>query len=227
MATKNSKASKRTQGSGKRAAKKAPASAGRPRSKERFEQRREEVVDLAAGVFAEQGFHATSVDDLVEATGLQRGGLYHYMDGKKDLLIRIHERFIKPLLAEAEEIVAREEPPDVTLRLLARALMHDIATYNDQVTVFLHEWRVIESDPEWKDILRSRRRFESLVEGVLAEGIKQGMFAKTTDRRIAVLGFLGMYNYSYQWYRPGGRVKPQMIADQLSDIFIRGLRGDS
>ncbi len=156
------------------------------------------MVDVAARVFAERGFHATSIDDLVEATGLQRGGLYHYMDGKKDLLIRIHERFINPLLAEAERIVAVGEPPDVTLERLAGALMGDIAMFNNQVTVFLHEWRVIENDPEWVEVRRSRKRFEALVEGVLVAGQKQGMFSFKSSK-IALLAFRTT-NYSYQWY---------------------------
>jgi AcrR family transcriptional regulator len=181
------------------------------------------VIDAAAHVFAQQGFHATSVDDLVKATGLQRGGLYHYMDGKKELLIRIHERFLDPLLAEAERIMALGEPPDVTLHLLARALVHDIATYTDQVTVFLHEWRYIQNEPEWADIRRARRRFEACIETVIQAGSDSGMFT-VENAHLAMLGFLGMINYIYQWYRPGGTTTGQDIADQFSAIFLSGIR---
>jgi AcrR family transcriptional regulator len=190
---------------------------------DRYKERRDEVVDIAAKVFAARGYHATSIDDLVQATGLQRGGLYHYMEGKKELLIRIHERFIEPLLEEAREIVARGEPPEASLRMLARALMHDIAVYHDQVTVFLHEWRIIEDDPEWASIRKSRKAFENLVGDVLKRGQEEGVFA-IKDQRIALLGFLGMINYSYQWYRPGGRGKPDEIADQFCDIFLEGIK---
>ncbi|MEA2278378.1 MAG: TetR/AcrR family transcriptional regulator, cholesterol catabolism regulator [Solirubrobacteraceae bacterium] len=195
------------------------------RSRERYDERRQEVVDIAARVFADRGYHATSIDDLVRATGLQRGGLYHYMDGKKDLLIRIHERFIDPLLAEAQEIVARGEPPEATLRALAQALMHDIASYRDQVTVFLNEWRIIEHEPEWAAIRNARKAFETLVGDVLKRGQEEGVFA-IKDRRIALLGFFGMFNYSYQWFKPGGRGKPEDIADQFCDIFLDGIRAD-
>jgi AcrR family transcriptional regulator len=198
---------------------------GRTRSRERYEKRRAEVVDIAARLFAQQGFHATSIDDLVEATGLQRGGLYHYMDGKKDLLSRIHQRFLDPLLAEAERIIALEEPPDVTLQLLARALMNDIATYTDQVTVFLHEWRYIQDAPEWAEIRKARRRFENYIENTLKAGQASGLF-QLKNAHVATLGFLGMINYTYQWYRPGGAVKPQDIADQFCGIFLNGIRAD-
>src|SRR5436309_16104703 len=113
----------------------------------RYEARHQELVDIAARVFARQGYHATSIDDLVEATGLKRGGLYHYISSKEDLLIAAHERFIEPLLENARAIAAEDLPAEEALRRLAHALMHDIAVYQDQVTVFLHECRGIERRP--------------------------------------------------------------------------------
>ena len=201
----------------------AVARPARRTPRERYDERQGEVIDIAARVFAERGFYATSIDDLVDATGLKRGGLYHYMDGKKDLLIRIHQRFIDPLLEDAQDIARRGEPAEETLRLLARALMHDIATYRDQVTVFLNEWRIIEHDPAWASIRHSRKAFEEIVTAVIQRGCEEGSF-KVKDVQIAVLGFLGMVNYSYQWYRPGGRDKPEDIADQFCAIFLDGIR---
>jgi AcrR family transcriptional regulator len=189
----------------------------------RYDRRRREVVDKAARVFAERGYHATSIEDLVEATGLQRGGLYHYMDGKKDLLSQIHHRFIEPLLEDARGIVERGGPPDEVLRNLGGALIRDIASYGDQVTVFLHEWRIIRDDPEWGEIRQARKDFEALVGSVLRRGMDEGVFA-IRDERIALLGFLGMFNYSYQWFRPGGRVPAEEVAEEFCDIFLDGIR---
>jgi AcrR family transcriptional regulator len=203
-----------------------PRQPARERSRQRYAQRRTEVVDTAARIFAARGFHGTSIEDLVEATGLQRGGLYHYMDGKLDLLIAIHERFIDPLLANAREVSERDEPADVQLRELARILMRDIADYHDQVTVFLHEWRAIESDPAWKDIRVARQEFEQIVSDVLERGRDEGIF-DFEDSRLTLLGFLGMINYSYQWFDPKGRVSPATIADRFTDIFLSGIQASS
>lgn len=189
----------------------------------RYDKRRREVVDRAARVFAERGYHATSIEDLVEATGLQRGGLYHYMDSKKDLLSQIHHRFIEPLLEDARTIVERGGPPDEVLTNVGRALIRDIASYGDQVTVFLHEWRIIQNDPEWGEIRQARRDFEALVASVLRRGAEEGVFT-IRDERIALLGFLGMFNYSYQWFRPGGRVSAEQVAEEFCGIFLDGIR---
>jgi AcrR family transcriptional regulator len=201
----------------------APRRLGRPPNKERWERRRDEVVDIAAHVFAERGYHRTTIDDLVEATGLTRGGLYHYIAGKQDLLSQIHQRFIEPLLKEAERIAAEDRPPDETLRLLGAALMSDIAAYTDQVTVFLHEWRVIAHDPDWAEIRRARKRFEGVIEEVLRRGVREGCF-EVQDVRLTVLAFLGMFNYSYQWYRPSGRASAVKLADTFTRIFLDGIR---
>jgi TetR/AcrR family transcriptional regulator, cholesterol catabolism regulator len=197
----------------------------RPRSAERYQRRREEVVDIAARVFAERGYHATSIDDLSEATGLQRGGLYHYIGGKQELLIRIHERFIEPLLENAREIARRKESPEVELRLLAQALIQDIADYRDQVTVFLHEWRIIEDAAEWKDIRKARKEFEGIIASCLRRGAEEGVF-RQVDERTTMRGFLGMLNYTYQWLNPRGRITPAAVADSFVDIFLRGILVD-
>jgi AcrR family transcriptional regulator len=202
-----------------------PAASARrsERSAARYSARRDEVIDIAARVFAERGYHATSIDDLVEATGLQRGGLYHYIGGKKDLLIRIHERFIDPLLADARAIVEAGDPSEPTLRKLAAALMHDISEYGHQVTVFLHEWRLIENGEEWSAIREARREFEQLIATVLERGENDGSFV-IEDRRMTVLAFLGMFNYSYQWYRSDGRMTSNDLAELFCDIFLGGIK---
>jgi AcrR family transcriptional regulator len=193
-----------------------------PRSAARYDARRREVVDIAARVFAEKGYHATSIDDLVAATGLQRGGLYHYIDGKQDLLVAIHERFIAPLLKNAREIVAQELPADEALRGLARALMHDIANYRDQVTVFLHEWREMQRKPEWRRIREERREFEEIVESVLVRGRREGVF-DVREPRLASLAFLGMFNYSNTWFDQGRGRSADEIAETFAEIFLSGV----
>jgi AcrR family transcriptional regulator len=188
-----------------------------------YDERHGQVVDTAARLFAERGFSATSIHDLVQATGLQRGGLYHYIGGKKELLFQIHARFIDPLLEDARAIVAEGQPPDVALRALAHALMRDIESYRDHMRVFLNEWRMIESDPGWEEVRRHRREFEDVIAGVLRAGDEQGMFS-VPDPRLATLGLIGMLIYTYQWFRPGGRMTTEEIADRFCDIFLDGIR---
>lgn len=189
----------------------------------KYDARRLELVDIAASVFARKGYHATSIDDLVEATGLKRGGLYHYIASKEDLLIAAHERFIEPLLANARAIAAEDLSAEEALRRLAHALMHDITVYQDQVTVFLHEWRAIEDRPEWQYVREGRREFEEIIQSILRRGHEEGQF-EVPEPRLTCLGFLGMLNYSYQWYRPHGPYSADEIAEHFVQIFLAGIR---
>ena len=202
-----------------------PAEARRLRSRARFEKRKQEIVDIAAELFAQRGYHATTVDDLTAATGLQRGGLYHYIGSKEALLFGIHERFIVPLLEAAREIERQEPDPEQRVRALAHALMRDIAEYQPQVTVFLQEWRIIRSvdSPRAQELLDARRAFEAVVDRALTDGIGTGVFT-IPNPRLAKLAFLGMFNYSYQWYRGDGGVSPDEVADAFCDIFLAGIR---
>lgn len=195
-------------------------------SRERYAQRRAEIVAAAAEVFADRGYHGTTIDDLVEATGLQRGGLYHYMGGKLELLIAIHERFIQPLLQNAREIAGTDEPADVQLRGLARALMADIAEFRNEVTVFLHEWKVIATEPAWAEIRKARQEFERLVTEVLDRGQDEGVFS-FDNSQLTLLSFLGMFNYTYQWFEPDGPISASQVADHFTEIFLRGISAES
>jgi TetR/AcrR family transcriptional regulator, cholesterol catabolism regulator len=204
-----------------------PKPRGRPRTN--HEERQHEIVDIAARLFAEQGYHATSVSDLADAVGLHRGGLYHYIGSKENVLFYIHERFIEPLLEEAYAIEARAQAPDETLRALAAALMSDIAEYRDQVTVFLHEWRTVAASSDDERVVKvraARSEFEAVVARTLRRGTEQGIF-EIDEPKLAVLGFLGMINYTYQWYRTGADFEAGQVASAFCDFFLNGVRARS
>ncbi len=192
------------------------------RSRLRYERRRQEIADIAARVFAERGYHGASVSDLVSATGLQRGGLYHYINGKEELLSLVHQRFIEPLLEESRAVLAAGEPPDKTLRMLAHVLLKTVDQYRDQVTVFLREWRNIKNHEAWEAIASARTEYEEIVLGVLKRGSDEGMFS-VPDQEMAAMALLGMINYTYQWFDPDGRVSADELADQMINIFLHGV----
>ena len=174
-------------------------------------------------MFAERGYHATSIQDITDATGLKRGALYHYIDGKKDLLYDIHDRFIGPLLENIRELVARNDPPDESLLKIAELIMRDMSIYREQITVFLHEWRVIHEDERWAEASAKRRQIEELVESLLRRGNDEGLF-DIPDVRLGMLAFFGMMNWSYQWFDPNGRYSAHAVAEQFTRIFLNGIR---
>ena len=188
----------------------------------RFEARRAELVASAAKLFAERGYHATSMADITETAGLQRGGIYHYINSKSDLLYMIHENVIAPLADELHAIEERADPPAFALRQLAHAFLGSISSHNEEVRVVLHEWKAIEENPDWERIRAGRRALEQIVERVLQRGVDEGVF-DVADIRLASMAFLNMLNHSYTWYDPAGRWPAELVADEFSDIFLGGI----
>ena len=173
---------------------------------------RSEVVAAAAREFARRGYHATSIEDLLAATGLTRGGLYHYIDGKHDLLVAVQEELLKPLLSRAREAADAHDDPEAKLRAVVREWVRHVETHRDHMVVFAAERRLVESDPRWAEIRRQREQFEALLDEVLL------------GDSLTRLSLLGMVNHMPTWYRPGGPLTATEIADRFVDLLLSGAR---
>jgi AcrR family transcriptional regulator len=152
------------------------------------------------------------MSELTEATGLAAGGLYHYIEGKDDLLIAICDELLEPLLTHAREIVAEGAPPVEQLRELVRAWVAHVVEHRDHMLVFTQERQAIESEPRWRRVRSQRKAFEKILDDEMARGEADASMT-FVDRRLSLLALLGMVNYTPQWVRPGGRLSAQEIAD--------------
>lgn len=196
-----------------------PTPPTRPALRARYDARRREVVATAAKLFAERGYDSTSMSELTAATGLAAGGLYHYIEGKDDLLIAICDELLEPLLERAREIVAEDGPPVERLRQLVGAWVAHVVEHRDHMLVFTQERQAIESEPRWRRVRSQRKAFEKIVDEVLACGEADGSMT-FADRRLSLLALLGMVNYTAQWVRPGGRLSAGKIADGYCAIVL-------
>jgi AcrR family transcriptional regulator len=193
---------------------------------QRWHQRRDEIVDTAATLFAQAGYHATGTTELCDAVGLGKGALYYYVESKENLLFLIHERVMTYFLAESSAVAERDLPATDRLRLLGEVQLSAIANYPDHVWVFLHEYKVLTGERA-EQFSRSRREFQSFIESVLAQGVRDGEF-KATNVPLAALGWLGMYNYTYLWFDSAkNRFGVNEIAQQYHEIFMNGLAAAS
>ena len=198
-----------------------PSPPTRPALRARYEARRRDVIDTAARLFAERGYDGTSIGDLTSATGLAAGGLYHYIEGKDDLLIAICDELLEPLLARAREIVAAGAPPVEQLQALVAAWVEHVVAHRHHMLVFTQERQAIERQARWRRVRSQRKAFEKILDEVLARGEADGSMT-FADRRLSLLALLGMVNYTPQWVRPGGRLSAAEIADGYCAIVLGG-----
>ena len=187
----------------------------RPALRQRYERRRGEVLRTAARLFAEHGYHATTMDELSSATGLAPGGLYHYIGSKEELLLGILAQLMDPLVERAREVEQSGGTATERLRTLLRVWLAHIEGHHDHMLVFSQERRAVERGGRWTQVRESRRAFEAILGRLVAETGARG------DVRLRVLALLGMVNHTANWYRPGGRLTTDEIADGYWEIIVR------
>ena len=188
----------------------------RPALSERYDRRRQDVVDGAARVFAIRGYDQTSVSELAGELGMAAGGLYHYFSGKEELLIAICDQLMDPLLEDVEALRQAGGPPEAQLRAAVRLWVAQVVTRRDHMLVFQQERHVIDHGDQWRHVRARRKRFERLVEELLGELGDAG----PTDRRLALSALLGMVNHTAQWFRPRGRLGAEAVADGYCDLLL-------
>lgn len=192
----------------------------RPALRRRYDAKRDGVVEAAAALFAQRGYHATRMQDVTAATGLTAGGLYHYFGSKEQLLIAICDALMEPLLSKVEGLGIDELEAEPALRALVGAWVAHVAAHREHMIVFLQERHVIEREPQWRHVAGSRKRFERLLDRTLERVEREGRVA-FADRRLTTFALLGMVNHLPQWYRPRGRLSVEQIADGFCDMVLR------
>lgn len=183
--------------------------------------REEELLQAATRLFKEQGYRSTSMQDLADALGVQKASLYYYIKSKEDLLRRLLEHAFSLVQSKIDEIYAMDLSPTDKLRL---ALRNHAVTMMDNlnlVSVYLHEYRNL-PPRRLKQVLGVRKHYEQVLSQIMHDGIAGGEF-RPVNVKMTVYGFLGMLNWTHQWFSPTGELSSEEIADVLVDLALYGL----
>jgi AcrR family transcriptional regulator len=184
----------------------------------------EELLLAAVRLFRERGYHATSMQDLAEAVGVQRGSLYHYIEAKEDLLWEIMERAMEALGKAVEPVARTALPAAARLRNAISTHLAAAAQIRDELTILHVELKSL--SPRRREIMVGMRdRYERIFRTLVREGIRSGEF-RAVDEKAAVFAILGACNWFTQWYNPAGAAGHEMFAETFSGLFLDGLRAD-
>ena len=183
--------------------------------------RRDELTRNAARLFAERGYHGTSIGDLAEAMGVQKASLYAHIASKQDLLYETMREgataFHTALDAIDERLPATEK-----IRLALRGHLRVVAEQLDVATVFVREWRYLEGERR-EEILDERRRYEERFRALFREGREHGELRTDLDEGSAALLALSAANWAYTWLAPGRDTDE--LADRFYALLVDGMRG--
>ena len=183
--------------------------------------RRDQLTREAARLFAERGFHGTSMGDLAEALGVQKGSLYSLTGSKQQLLLDTMREGARSFQAALDEVPERA-PAVERVRHALRGHLRVVAEQLDVATVFTREWRYLE-DAGRAEILAERRRYEERWRALFQEGVESGGLRLDVDAGAAALLVLSAANWAYTWLAPGRDTDE--LADRFTAILVDGIRG--
>jgi TetR/AcrR family transcriptional regulator, cholesterol catabolism regulator len=183
--------------------------------------RRNELTRQAARLFAQKGYHGTSIGDLAEAMGVQKGSLYAHISSKQDLLYETMDEGARAFHAGLDSI-PDELAPTEKIRLALRSHLHVVAEQLDVATVFVQEWRYLEGERR-EEIVGERRRYEERIRAYFREGRDLGELRTDLDDATAALLVLSAANWAYTWLRTG--TDTDELADRFYSLLVDGMRG--
>ena len=183
--------------------------------------RRDELARIAARLFAERGYHGTSMGDIALALGVQKGSLYSLTGSKQELLYRAMREGADAFHAGLDGV-----PDGATaverIRLALRAHLRVVAEQLDVATVFTREWRYLEGIHR-DEIVAERRGYEGRFRALFREGVEAGELRSDLDVGAAALLVLSAANWAYTWLVPGRDTDE--LADRFTAILVEGIRG--
>jgi AcrR family transcriptional regulator len=172
----------------------------------------------AARLFAERGYHGTSIGDLAEALGIQKASVYSHIKEKEDLLADIALAGAKAFHDALDEVPTDAEPVD-RLRLALRAHLGVVDRQLDVATVWLQEWRYLTNGAR-KTFMAERRRYQTRIRQLFEDAVADGGLRSDLDADHATLVFLSVGNWAYTWM--SGRTKVDQEANALWSLLYTG-----
>lgn len=189
-----------------------------------FDARLERILNVASKVFADKGFHPTTMRDLSRETEMSLAGIYHYVSGKDELLYLIQGRCFSAVLAGAELAVAGGHSPVDRLERFIRHHVSFFASHMNEMKVLSHEANSL-GGSRLADINTLKRRYVELLRSLVAD--LDGTGANGVDPQIAAYALFGMMNWIYTWYHPDGPTTPDALAERFAQIFLTGIAAPS
>lgn len=185
---------------------------------------RSDIIQAAAQIFRQKGYHAASMQDIADAVGLQKASLYHHVASKQDILLEILDQALDLLITDMQAVIDGGGAPEDQLRKAMRAYVARVTQEASLAAVLQLEHRNLEPRKRTAHVVR-RDRYDQLWRSLIHRGVERGVF-RSVDERMVTFALLGVQNWIITWYRADGRLTPSEIADQFADLFLAGLRAN-
>lgn len=188
----------------------------------RAQARQREIIDAAAAVFSEKGYHGSSTRDIADRVGMQQGSLYYHFPSKDAALAEVCRVGVEGFVAGLETIIAGEQPAEAKIRAAFANHLQGLHDRRDYIRTFLFSRHNLPRDLR-QEISRLSRLYESRLEALLISLQADGAVRNDLDCRLAVLGFLGMCNAAAASHRPDPKIPLDAYVESFATLFLSGV----
>ncbi len=179
------------------------------------------LLDGAVALFNERGYEATSMDELAARLGVTKSAIYHHVPSKVELLRLALDRALDALFAVTRESAATTGPAIARLEHVVRGSVRVLAAELPFVTLLL---RLRGNTDVERTALQRRREFDRIVTGLVRAAEHEGDVRTDVDPALVSRLLFGTVNSLTEWYRPGGDLSAEDLADAVVTIAFSGLR---
>ena len=185
--------------------------------------RRDELLELAAAMFAERGLRATTVRDIADSAGILSGSLYHHFSSKEEMVDEVLRTFLTWLFDRYQHIVDTEPNPLARLKGLFMASFDAIEHRHAEVVIYQDEAKRLSSQPRFSYVEELNQRHRAMWVDLLNEGIAQGYFQSGMDVDLVYRFIRDTTWVSVRWYQPGGPLTAEQVGKQYLAIVLGGI----
>jgi TetR/AcrR family transcriptional regulator, cholesterol catabolism regulator len=185
--------------------------------------RRDELLELAATMFADRGLRATTVRDIADSAGILSGSLYHHFSSKEEMVDELLRGFLDWLFERYQQIVATEPNPLERLKGLFMASFEAIADRHAQVVIYQDEAKRLADQPRFSYVEERNKEQRKMWVDVLSQGIEEGYFRPDIDVDLIYRFIRDTTWVSVRWYQPGGPLTAVQVGQQYLAIVLGGI----
>ena len=182
----------------------------------------QEIIAVAARLFKEKGYRATTLEDIAAAVGMLKGSLYYYIRSKEELLYLVVRDPIRQAYNKLEEIVTSQAPVHVKI---AQAIANHMMLFHQHyphIAVYLHDYHHLMQQLQ-KNIIETPKHYQRLWATLLQQGVDTGELRPDLDVKVTGYAILGMCNWVYRWYNPRGTLSAEEVAAVFTKLVLEGL----
>ncbi|MEH3138215.1 MULTISPECIES: TetR/AcrR family transcriptional regulator [Mycolicibacterium] len=185
--------------------------------------RRDELLQLAATMFAERGLKATTVRDIADSAGILSGSLYHHFKSKEQMVEEVLRDFLDWLFERYQQVLATESTPLDRLKGLFMASFEAIEHRHAQVVIYQDEAKRLSALDQFGFVDERNREQRKMWVDLLHDGVADGSFRPDLDVDLIYRFIRDTTWVSVRWYQPGGPLTAEEVGRQYLAIVLGGI----